>query len=70
MRKLLLLLLPILLAPLTVFGQRARPRESEGPLPGVRTVETVRAPDGTSDADLVTFDEGLVPALVKVTGWI
>jgi hypothetical protein len=47
-----------------------RPGESIGPTVAVRTVEAIRAPDGIGDADVVTFDEGLATALVKVAGWI
>ncbi len=39
---------------------------SRGSLLGVRTAETVRAPDGIGDADLVTFDEGLAPRLLRL----
>ena len=63
--SLILLLLPPAGLPAGAFSG-----ESIGPSVAVRTVETIWAPDGIGDADLVTYEEGLAPAPVRVAGRI
>jgi hypothetical protein len=64
-RSLFRSLIPLLLPP-AVLPAGAFSGESIGPSVAVRSVETIRAPDGMSVADLVTFDGGLSPRLLAL----